>query len=35
MQPIEGERQLIAYIDTRNKRGEVERKAGDLDVGIV
>jgi hypothetical protein len=34
MQPIETERQLIAYIADRNKRGQAARKAGEPEVGI-
>ncbi len=34
MQPIENERQLIAYIADRNKRGQAARKAGEPEVGI-
>ena len=34
MQPIENERQLIAYVADRNKRGQAARKAGEPEVGI-
>jgi hypothetical protein len=35
MQPIENERQLIAYIADRNKRGgQAARKAGEPEIGI-
>lgn len=34
MQPIENERQLIAYIADRNKRSQAARKAGEPEVGI-
>jgi hypothetical protein len=34
MQSIESERQLIAYIADRNRRGHAARKAGEPEVGI-
>jgi hypothetical protein len=34
VQPIENERQLIAYIADRNKRGQAARNAGEPEVGI-